>query len=87
MKQIDILYMVEDLNDELCNLSPELYDDGSCYNFVSTGWVDVVTFCDHCLYCSEVDSEEDIKNAGGFKEYLIQQRDRFIDLLVKMKGN
>lgn len=86
MNQIDILGVVEDLEAELYEIDSDLCENGMGYKYITNGYFDVVMFCEHCLYCSETDSEEDIEDAGGFKEYLIQQRDRFIDMLVKVKG-
>ncbi len=86
MKQIDILNIVEELNNDLYDVSPELYNNGLSYDFLSNGWVNIVRFCDYCLYNSEMDSEEDVDNAGGLKNYIIQQKDKFIDMLVKVKS-
>lgn len=86
MEPIDMLEIIGELNDELFGKSPELYENGLCYAYISTGWVDVITFCEHCIYSSELNSIDEIESAGGFKNYLIQQRDRFIDMLVKVKG-
>lgn len=86
MYQVNILSTVEELNAELCDVCPELYDNGICFEFISTGWVDSVVFCDHCLYCSEFTSEEEIDDAGGFKEFLIRERNSFINMLIKAKS-
>ena len=86
MNQLEIIQTIEELETELCDINIDLYTNGMGYAFTTNGCVDVVTFCEHCIYCSDYDSEEDIESAGGFKNYLIQQRDRFIDMLVKVKG-
>jgi hypothetical protein len=85
MNQTDIIETVEELEIELYDLNHELSDNGMGYQYITNGMFDSVTFCEQCIYCSETDSETDIEKAGGFKEYLIQQRDRFIDMLVKVK--
>jgi len=85
LKQIDIIAVVNCLESELYDINPELCENGMGYSFSTNGCVDVVTFCEHCIYCSEVDSEEDIEKAGGFKEFLIQERNEFIDMLIKVK--
>ena len=86
MNQIDIINTVEELEIELYDLNHELSDNGMGYAYTTNGMFDAVTFCEQCIYCSEADSETDIEKAGGFKEYLIQQRNRFIDMLVNVKG-
>ena len=82
----DILAVINCLESELCDIDPELCANGMGYKYITNGYCDVVTFCEHCIYCSETDSEDDIEDTGGFKEYLIQQRDRFIDMLAKVRS-
>lgn len=82
----DIISIVEELGAELYDISSELCENGMEYQYITNGYFDAVTFCEHCIYCSETDSEEDIESAGGFKEFLIQKRNEFIDMLVKVKG-
>jgi len=86
MNQLHIIQTVEELGAELYDISPELCENGMGYAFTTNGYVDIVTFCEHCIYCSELNSIDEIESAGGFKNYLIQQRDRFIDMLAKVKG-
>jgi hypothetical protein len=86
MNQTDIIEVVEGLEAELYDIDSDLIQNGMGYKYITNGYCDAVTFCEHCIYCSEYDSEEDIEAAGGFKEYLIKQRDRFIDMLVKMRS-
>lgn len=85
MKSQDFIDAVEELEIELYNLNPELSENGMGYQYITNGMFDAVTFCEHCIYCSETDSKEDIEEAGGLKEYLIQQRNRFIDMLNVIK--
>ena len=92
MKSQDMIYIVEDLEQELYDKDPAFYekvlsDTEIGFIYSSNGWSDAVTFCGHCLYCSEVNSEDEIEEAGGFKKFLIQERDKFIDMLVKVKEN
>lgn len=82
----DILAVVNCLESELYDIDSHLCENGMGYQYITNGNFDVITFCEHCIYCSEFDSEEDIESAGGFKEFLIQQRDKFIDMLIKVKG-
>lgn len=82
----DILAVVDCLELELYDINPEMCANGMGYKYITNGCCDVVTFCEHCIYCSETDSEDDIKDAGGFMSFLIQERDRFIDMLIKVKN-
>lgn len=86
MKPEEIISVVEELGAELYDICPELCESGVDYSYTTNGSYDAVDFCGQSLYCSEWDSEDDIEDAGGFKEFLIQERDRFIDMLVKVKS-
>lgn len=82
MKSEDTIQVVEDLNNDLLT---EIYEQGIFYNYQTTGYIEVVEFANNIIYHSEIDSEEDIENAGGFKEFLIQKRDELINMLTKVK--
>lgn len=85
MKPEEIISIVEELNSDLYDICPELCESGVGYTYTTSGYFDAVDFCNQSLYCSERDGEDDVEDAGGFKEFLIQERDRFIDELVKVK--
>lgn len=79
----DIIDVIEDLNQDL---PEELYEDGIIYDYSTTGYVDIVNFANNIIYHSEINGEEEIEDAGGFKEFLIQERNKFIDKLNTIRS-
>jgi len=84
MKPEEIINIVTELNNELYKDSPELYENGLGYIYLTDGFVDIVKFNDYVVYNSEDYDEEFIVKIGGFKNYVMNERNRYIGMLNKI---
>jgi len=85
MKPEEIIEIITELNNELYEDNPNLYENGLQYEYSTNGYVDFVAFCGYGIYDSENCLEEDVKESGGFKQYLIKERIKFINMLTKIR--
>lgn len=67
MKAINYINVVEKLNDELysaCN--EELYNQGICFEYSTSGYADIISFLGTTVWCSEfddsVETEEEVEH-------------------------
>ncbi len=82
MKPEEIINVVDELNGEL---PEEMYENGLGYYFSTNGFVDLVKFCDWVVYCSEENSEDEVEETGGLMQFILQEKNRYIDILLKVR--
>lgn len=82
MESERIVKIVNDLNN---NLSEEMYDNELGYDYLTNGFIDLIKFCDWTVYNSEDNSEDDIEEAGGLREFIMQEKNKYIDMLLKVR--
>ena len=80
MKPQEIIETITELNDELFEINSDLYESGLNFEYFTNGYVDAVLFCNYRVYDSEDCDEEEIDKLG-FKQYLIKERNEFIDMM------
>jgi len=80
MKPEEIIETITELNDELFEINSDLYESGLNFEYCTNGYVNLVLFCDYRVYDSEDCDEEEIEKLG-FKQYLIKERNEFIDMM------
>jgi len=85
MKTQEIIKTITELNNELYEDSPQLYDNGLGYIYLTDGFIDIVKFNDYVVYNSEDYSEEYVKEVIGFKELFIAERNKYIGMLTKIR--
>jgi len=84
MKTQEIIKTITELNNELYEDSPNLYENGLRYIYLTDGFIDIVKFNDYVVYNSEDCDEEYIEKIGGFKNYVMNERNRYIGMLNKI---
>lgn len=82
-----IIKIITELNEELYEDNPQLYENGTQYSYSTNGYVDLVKFCDYPVYHSENHTEEEVDDAGGLKRFLVNGRNNYIGMLTKIKAN
>ncbi len=85
MKPEEIIKVVIELNDDLFEDESKLYENGVEYSYSTDGYVNLVKFCGYVVYNSDDSSEKEIEKAGGFKQFLVKERNDFIRMLSKIK--
>jgi len=83
MRSENIIKVIEDLNQDL---PEELYENGIIYDYTTNGFVEIIRFADYEICHSDMNTEEEIEEVGGLKQFLVQQKDKFIDMLIKVKS-
>jgi len=82
----DLSKIVEELNAELYDLHKE---EEKCFNYTTNGFVDLILFENHILWCSEDDYREWDETTGNHKVSLISHiktlYNEWVDSLVKLK--
>ncbi len=80
MEHEEMIEVVEELNE---TIPFELWDNGIEYDYSTNGDVQIIRFCSFVVYCSEEHLEDEIEEAGGLKEFVIQEKNRYINMISK----
>ena len=78
----EIIKVVEEMNE---SIPPELHEEGMTFEYATNGYVQIVRFCGFVVYCSEENMSEDVKEAGGLKNFIAQRTNFYTELIMQIR--